>query len=149
MLERELIILKPDAVCRGLIGEIISRIERKGLKIIAMKMLKLTIDQARKLYEVHKDKPFYNDLVNYISSAPVVAIVVEGDDAISVIRNLIGLTDGRKAPPGSIRGDFSISNSKNLVHASDSKESFEREINIFFSSKEIMEYRLPYEDFLS
>lgn len=149
MIEREFIILKPDAICRGLIGEIISRIEKKGLKIIAMKMLKPTIDQARKLYEVHRDKPFYDDLVNYMSSAPVVAMVVEGDDAISVIRNLIGLTDGRKASPGSIRGDFSISNSKNLVHASDSKESFEKEVNIFFSSREIIEYKLPYENFLS
>lgn len=149
MIEREFIILKPDAICRGLIGEIISRIERKGLKIIAMKMLKPTIDQARKLYEVHRDKPFYNELVNYMSSAPVIAMIVEGDDAISVVRNLIGLTDGKKAPPGSIRGDFSVSNSKNLVHASDSKESFRKEVCIFFSSKEIMEYKLPYEDFLN
>jgi nucleoside-diphosphate kinase len=148
MIERELIILKPDAICRGLIGELISRFERKGLKIIAMKMLKLTVEQAKKLYDVHKDKAFYNELVNYMSSAPVIAMIVEGDDAIFVVRNLIGLTDGKKASPGSIRGDFSVSNSKNLVHASDSKEAFEKEAYIFFSNEEIIEYRLPYEDFL-
>jgi nucleoside-diphosphate kinase len=95
MIERELIILKPDAICRGLIGELISRFERKGLKIIAMKMLKLTVEQAKKLYDVHKDKAFYNELVNYMSSAPVIAMIVEGDDAIFVVRNLIGLTDGK------------------------------------------------------
>lgn len=149
MIERELIILKPDTICRGLIGEIISRIERKGLKIVAMKMLKLTVEQAKKLYDIHRGKAFYDELVNYMSSAPVIAMIVEGDDAISVVRNLIGLTDGKKASPGSIRGDFSISNSKNLIHASDSKEAFEKEAYIFFSNEEIVEYKLPYEDFLN
>ncbi len=130
--ERTFVMIKPDGVRRGLIGEVISRFERKGLKIVALKMLQMTREQAEELYSVHRDKPFFNDLVKFVTSGPVVVMIVEGESAISVVRTLIGPTDGRKAPPGTIRGDFALSIQENIVHASDSPESFEREHKIFF-----------------
>ena len=130
--ERTFVMIKPDGVRRGLIGEVISRFERKGLKIVALKMLHMTREQAEELYSVHRDKPFFNDLVDFVTSGPVVVMIVEGESAISVVRTLIGPTDGRKAPPGTIRGDFALSIQENIVHASDSPESFEREHKIFF-----------------
>ncbi len=130
--ERTFVMIKPDGVRRGLIGEVISRFERKGLKIVALKMLHMTREQAEELYSVHRDKPFFNDLVEFVTSGPVVVMIVEGESAISVVRTLIGPTDGRKAPPGTIRGDFALSIQENIVHASDSPESFEREHKIFF-----------------
>ncbi len=130
--ERTFVMIKPDGVRRGLIGEVISRFERKGLKIVALKMLHMSREQAEELYSVHRDKPFFNDLVEFVTSGPVVVMIVEGESAISVVRTLIGPTDGRKAPPGTIRGDFALSIQENIVHASDSPESFEREHKIFF-----------------
>ena len=135
--EKTFVMIKPDAVKRGLIGEIVSRFERKGLKIKALKMVKLTRERAEQLYSVHRDKPFFNDLVEFITSGPVVAMVLEGDSAISVVRLLIGSTDARKAAPGTIRGDFALDIQENVVHASDSPESFEREYRVFFTPEEI------------
>ena len=136
--EKTFVMVKPDGVERGLIGEVISRFERKGLKIKALKMIQLTRDKAEELYGIHKDKPFFNDLVDFVTSGPVVAMVLEGDSAIEVVRLMIGATDGRKAAPGTIRGDFALSIQNNVVHASDSKNSFEREHRIFFTEEEIL-----------
>ncbi|BES82473.1 nucleoside-diphosphate kinase [Pyrodictium abyssi] len=136
--ERTFVMIKPDAVKRGLVGEIIARFERKGLKIKALKMKWLTREEAEKLYEVHRGKPFFEELVEFITSGPVVAMILEGDSAVEVVRLMIGPTDGRKAPPGTIRGDFALDIGANVIHASDSKESFEREYKVFFSDNEIV-----------
>jgi nucleoside-diphosphate kinase len=136
--EKTLVLVKPDGVKRGLIGEVISRFERKGLKIRALKMIWMRRSQAEEFYSVHRDKPFYNDLVEFITSGPIVAMVLEGDEAISVVRLMIGATDGRKAAPGTIRGDFALSIQNNIVHASDSPESFEREFKVVFSEEEVV-----------
>ncbi len=138
--ERTLVLVKPDGVRRGLIGEVISRFERKGLRIVALKMLRMTRSQAEEFYSVHREKPFFGDLVEFITSGPIVAMVLEGDEAISVVRLMIGATDGRKAAPGTIRGDFALSIQENIVHASDSKESFEREFRVVFSESDIVDY---------
>ncbi len=142
MKQRTLVLLKPDAVNRRLIGEIIARFERKGLKIVAMKMLWMDRKMAERHYEVHRGKPFYESLLDYITSGPIVAMVLEGDNAIAVVRRMMGKTNGQEAEPGTIRGDYSMSIQNNLVHGSDSEESAEREIGIFFSDEEILEYRL-------
>jgi len=125
--------LKPDAVRRGLIGEIISRIERRGLRIAAMKMLTPSRELAEKHYAVHKGKDFFEPTVEFICSGPVVAMVVEGDDAIRIVRNMIGALDPTQAAPGTIRGDFTTSTRENLIHGSDSKESAEYEIGVWFA----------------
>ncbi|MCE4617307.1 MAG: nucleoside-diphosphate kinase [Desulfurococcales archaeon] len=137
-IEKTFVMIKPDGVSRGLIGEVISRFERKGLKLKALKMVRLTREKAEELYSVHKDKPFFNDLVEFVTSGPVVAMILEGDSAIDVVRLMIGATDGRKAAPGTIRGDFALSIQNNIVHASDSKESFEREHKVFFTENDIL-----------
>ncbi len=136
--ERTLVLVKPDGVERGLIGEVISRFERKGFKIVALRMLKMTREMAEEFYSVHRDKPFFNELVEFITSGPIVAIMLEGDSAIEVVRLMIGATDGRKAAPGTIRGDFALSIQNNIVHASDSPESFEREYKIVFREEDIV-----------
>ena len=130
--QRSLVLLKPDAVQRGLIGELLSRFEHKGLRVVAMQFLTATADHATKHYAEHAAKPFFPSLKQFITSSPLVAVAFEGDQAIPVIRGLIGPTDGRLAPPGTIRGDFALSKSNNLVHASDSPESAERELAIWF-----------------
>ncbi len=135
--ERTLLMIKPDGVRRGLVGEIISRFERKGLRIRALKMFRFTRSMAEEFYSMHRDKPFFESLINFITSGPVVAMVLEGDSAVCVVRNMIGPTDGREAPPGTIRGDYALSKSENVVHASDSVENAEREIGIVFSENEI------------
>jgi nucleoside-diphosphate kinase len=135
--ERSLVLLKPDALARGLVGKIIQRIEEKGLKIVAMKMLWMDKEMAKRHYEPHVGKPFYHDLEKFITSLPVIAMVVEGKEAVAVMRKLAGATNGRNAEPGTIRGDFSMSVSRNLIHASDSKENAQREIAIFFNENEI------------
>ncbi len=143
MSERTLIILKPDAVMRSNIGNVLSRIESKGLKISALKMEWISKDKAGTHYAEHKEKPFYGGLISYITSCPVILGVVEGEDAITVIRTLCGATDPHKAAPGSIRGDFGYKKGNdifNVIHASDSPESAKREISIFFSDEEIFEY---------
>ena len=142
MRERTLVLLKPDAVNRRLIGEIIARFEKRGLKIVAMKMLWVTRELAEKHYEMHRGKPFYESLLDYITSSPIVAIVLEGEQAIEVVRKMMGKTNGVEAEPGTIRGDYSLSIQNNLVHGSDSEESAKREISLFFTDDEIYDYRL-------
>lgn len=139
-MERTFVMIKPDGVQRGLIGEIISRFEKKGLKIVAMKMLWIKRELAEEHYAEHKSKPFFNALVDYITSGPVVAMVVEGKNAISVVRTMIGKTNPAEASPGTIRGDFAMDTGRNVVHASDSPASAEREINLFFKADELFEY---------
>ena len=134
--ERSLILIKPDAVQRNVTGEILARFERKGLTLLGMKLLQATPALAQAHYEPHVDKPFYPDLEKFITGSPLVALVVSGNEAVSVIRNLVGATDGRKAAPGTIRGDFSTSVCANLVHASDSVENAEKEIDIWFPKGE-------------
>lgn len=131
-MERTLILLKPDAVQRGLVGQVLSRFEQKGLKIVAMKLMQITPDLAAKHYEAHKDRPFYPGLVKFMTSSPVVALCLEGLDAIAVCRNLMGKTNAREAAPGTVRGDFGMSRSYNLVHGSDGPEAAVREIGLFF-----------------
>jgi nucleoside-diphosphate kinase len=131
-IQRTFIILKPDAVQRGLTGEILARFERKGLKIVGMKFMQATEAVAKQHYVEHAAKPFFGSLVSFITSSPLVALVLEGDEAVTVARTLIGATDGRKAAPGTIRGDFGCSKSNNLVHGSDSPESAARELAIWF-----------------
>jgi len=140
--------IKPDAVVRGLMGEIISRIEKKGLKIVAMKLHHLTEEEAKELYKPHEGKHFFNDLIEFVRSAPVVLMAVEGESAISVMRRLLGSTDAKEAAPGTIRGDFSCSKSMNLVHASDSPESASRELAIFFKEEDYLKYRRVDEDWV-
>ena len=137
-MERSLVLIKPDAMKRGLAGIIIDRLERRGLKIIAMKMLQMDETLAQQHYAIHKDKPFFKDLVEFITSTPIIAIVFEGDKAIEAIRQTMGATDPVKAAPGSIRGDFGLDIQQNLVHGSDSVENAEREISLFFLPKEIL-----------
>jgi nucleoside-diphosphate kinase len=131
-MERTLILLKPDAVQRGLVGQILSRFERKGLKIVAMKLMQITPHLAAKHYEAHKERKFYAGLVKFMTSSPVVALVLEGIEAIKICRTLMGATFGADAAPGTIRGDFGVSRSLNLVHGSDGPEAAVREIGLFF-----------------
>jgi len=132
--------IKPDAVSRGLTGEIIRRIEKKGLKIVALKMIRVDKATAEKHYAEHKGKPFYSGLVSFITSAPVIAGVVEGKEAVKVLRKLIGKTDPKEADLGTIRGDLAIDVGLNCVHASDSLESAKREISLYFKPEEILSY---------
>lgn len=132
--------LKPSTVSRGQIGAIVERFERKGLKIVAMKMTQVTQATAAKLYAVHKEKAFYCELISFICSAPIIAMVVEGDEAVKVVRKLIGATNAKEADPGTIRGDFALSNQKNAVHASDSTENARLEMGVFFEPEEILTY---------
>ena len=130
--ERSLVLLKPDAVKRGLLGEILSRFERKGLVIDALELRTMDAELADQHYADHVEKPFYPPLKEFMTSGPLVALVLSGDDVIEVVRSMIGSTDGRKAAAGTIRGDFSLSNRENLVHASDSPESAARELALWF-----------------
>jgi len=132
MSQRTLVLLKPDAVRRGLVGEVLSRFEAKGLSIVAMELRTIDGASADEHYADHVEKGFYPPLRDFVTSGPLVAMVLEGDEAIEVVRALNGATDGRKAAPGTIRGDLSLSNRENLVHGSDSPESAEREIKIWF-----------------
>jgi nucleoside-diphosphate kinase len=132
MSQRTLVLLKPDAVRRGLVGNILSRFEAKGLSIVAMELRTIDAAKADEHYAEHVEKDFYPPLRDFVTSGPLVAAVLEGDEAIDVVRAINGATDGRKAAPGTIRGDLSLSNRENLVHGSDSAESAEREIKIWF-----------------
>lgn len=132
MLERTLVLLKPDCVQRGLVGEVLRRFEQKGLQIVGLKMRQFPRATLEKHYEVHKERPFYGNLVKFMSSGPVVAIALEGKDAIEVVRNLMGKTNSRQAAPGTIRGDLGMSFSNNLVHGSDGPESAQKELALFF-----------------
>jgi nucleoside-diphosphate kinase len=139
-MERTLIILKPDAVQRGLCGQIIDRFEKKGLQIVGMKMMKIPRSLAQTHYQPHQGKPFYDGLVNFMISSPVMVIALSGKDAIVIARKMMGATFGSKAEPGSIRGDFGVSNAFNLIHGSDSPEAAQRELGLFFKSEELVEW---------
>ena len=139
-MERSLVLIKPDAIQRALAGQIISRLERKGLKIVAMKMLHMDNNLARRHYAIHKGKAFFDDLVSFITSSPLIAIVFQGENAVQVIRQMMGETDPAKAASGTIRGDFGIDVEHNLVHGSDSPQNACKEIDLFFSVEEILDY---------
>jgi nucleoside-diphosphate kinase len=139
-MERSLVLVKPDAVQRALAGQIISRLENKGLKIVAMKMLHMDKNLAQRHYAVHKGKVFFEDLVSYITSSPLIAIVFQGENVVQIIRQMMGETDPAKATSGTIRGDFGIDVGHNLVHGSDSTENACREIDLFFSREEVFDY---------
>jgi len=147
MQEREFVMIKPDSVIRRLVGRILTRYEEKGLQIIAMKMIKVTREQAEELYREHKGKDFYEGIMNFIVDQPVVVMVLKGNHAVEVTRRMIGETKGFRAAPGTIRGDFTLSSSFNVIHAADSVEAAEREIKIFFSEDEILTYTDPNECF--
>ena len=132
MSDRTFVIIKPDAVRRGLVGAVLSRYEAKGLRIVTLEQRRIDADLADRHYAEHVEQPWYPPLREFITSGPLVALVLEGDAAIDAVRGLNGATDGRRATPGSIRGDYSLSNRENLVHASDSPESSAREIGLWF-----------------
>ncbi|VVB61173.1 Nucleoside diphosphate kinase [uncultured archaeon] len=144
-IEKTLILLKPDAVQRGLMGEIVSRFEKKGLKAVGMKLVNVTKELAHTHYAEHKEKPFFKGLVEFITAGPTLSMVVEGDNAIAVVRKLVGATNPQNADPGTIRHDFGMVTGRNLIHASDSAASAAREIALFFKKEEIIEYKLVHE----
>jgi len=139
-MEKSLVLIKPDAMQRGLAGAIIARLEQSGLKLAAIRMLHLDKALAQEHYSVHKDKPFFDDLVNYITSAPIIAAVFQGEKVVEVSRKIMGATDPAKAEAGTIRGDFGLDIGRNSVHGSDSAETAEEEIGRFFSEDEIYTY---------
>jgi nucleoside-diphosphate kinase len=139
-MERTLIIFKPDAVQRGLCGEILTRFERKGLQIVGLKLMRIPRTLAETHYEPHRGKPFYEGLVRFMTSSPVVVLALAGKDAIAISRKMMGATFGSKAEPGTIRGDYGASNSFNLIHGSDAPESAQREIGLFFKPEELVEW---------
>ncbi len=139
-MQQTLILLKPDAVQRRLVGELLSRFERKGLRLAGLKLVQSTRELAEKHYAVHKGKPFYESLLTFLTSGPTVAVVLEGREAVAVGRSLMGLTDGAKAPPGTIRGDYAISVQNNLVHGSDSPENAATEIALWFKPEELTKF---------
>ena len=139
-MEKSLVLIKPDAIQRGLAGEILSRLERRGLKIVAVKMLHMDRKLAQRHYAIHKGKAFFNDLVEFITSTPLIAIVFQGKNAVGIIRQMMGETDPAKASSGTVRGDFGIDIERNLIHGSDSLDNASREIALFFSADEIFDY---------
>ena len=139
-MEKTLVLLKPDAVQRGLVGDLISRLEAKGLQLAGMKLISLDRELANRHYGEHVGKPFFDNLVEFITSSPVVAIVAEGENAVEVVRRIMGATNPLEASPGTIRGDLAMSIGMNLVHGSDSLESASREIDLFFAPEEILSY---------
>ena len=141
-MQRTLILLKPDCVQRRLVGTIIQRFEQKGLRLVALKLVQASRELAEKHYAVHKGKPFYESLLSFLTAGPTVAVVFEGRVAVAAARNLMGVTDGVKAPPGTIRGDFAISVQNNLVHGSDSPENAAQEIALWFKPEELLNYSL-------
>ncbi|HHH80014.1 MAG TPA: nucleoside-diphosphate kinase [Thermoplasmatales archaeon] len=147
--ERTFVMIKPDAVQRGLIGEIVTRFEKKGIKIVGMKMVKVSRELAEKHYGVHKGKPFFEPTVNYITSSPVVAIVLEGTNVINMVRKMMGKTDPQEAEPGTIRGDYGQFIGRNIIHGSDSKETAEFEIKLWFNKEELCDYTRIDEEWLT
>ena len=139
-METTLIILKPDSVQRGICGQIISRFEQKGLQLVGMKLMQIPRTLAETHYEPHKERPFYAGLVKFMTSSPVVVLALRGKDAIVIARKLMGATFGSKAEPGTVRGDFGVSNSYNLIHGSDSPEAATRELGLFFKKDELLEW---------
>ena len=147
--ERTFVMIKPDGVQRGLVGEIISRFEIKGIKLVAMKLVSVSRELAEKHYEVHRGKPFFEPTVRYITSSPVVAMVLEGNNAIEMVRSMMGKTDPQQAAMGTIRGDYGQFIGRNIVHGSDSKETADFEINLWFKPKEIADYKRIDEEWLT
>lgn len=143
--ERTFSFLKPESVMRGLIGEIVARFEKKGLLLVAAKLIQMTNEQAERLYEIHKGKPFFHELVSHVTSGPVFAMVWQGPNAVTVVRNLVGATNPMNASPGTVRGDFAIALTPNAIHAADSVENADRELSIFFSPNELLSYGKPTE----
>ena len=139
-MQTTLIILKPDAVQRGLMGRIIARFEDKGLQVVGCKLMQISQDLAATHYEAHKSKPFYAGLVRFMTSSPVLVLALRGNDAIAISRSMMGATFGSKANPGTIRGDFGVSNSFNLIHGSDSPEAAERELKLFFADGGVLDW---------
>ena len=139
-MERTLVIIKPDAVQRGLVGAIISRLEQRGLQLAAMKMIWMSRELASTHYAEHKGKPFYEGLIDFITQAPVVVMVVAGPEAISLVRSTVGETNPAEAAPGTIRADFGMRTNRNLIHASDGPETARKEIGLFFRDEELLEY---------
>jgi nucleoside-diphosphate kinase len=148
MKQRSFVMLKPDAVKRRLTGEVLGRFEKRGLKIMAAKMMLIDTNLAQKHYGEHSEKPFFKDLVEYITSGPVLATVIEGEECIALIRKMVGATNPQEADLGTIRGDYAIDTGRNIIHASDSPDSASREISLFFEDSEICEYNLPDEELI-
>ena len=147
-METTLILIKPDGVQRGLIGEIINRLERKGLKIIGLKLMQASDKIANEHYAEHVGKPFFNSLVEFITSSPLIALAVQGDNAVDVSRNLMGSTNPQEAAPGTIRGDFGMTIGMNLIHGSDSTDSAKRELGIFFDESEILSFNRALDEWI-
>lgn len=143
--EKTLILLKPDAVQRGLMGEILSRIEKKGLKVVGLRLINVTKELAHTHYMEHKEKPFFKSLVEFITSGPTLSMAIEGENAITVVRKLVGKTNPQEAEPGTIRHDFGMVVGRNLIHASDSPASAKKEVALFFKDEDIIDYRLVHE----
>ncbi len=141
MVERTFALLKPDAVQRGLAGQILHRFERRGLKIVALKFMRVSRQLAESYYAEHKGKPFYEPLMSYITSGPVIAMVLEGDGAVAIVRKMMGKTNSAEAELGTIRGDFALTIGRNVIHGSDSPESAKREIGFFFKPEELHDYK--------
>jgi len=148
-MERTLVIVKPDGVQRGLIGEVLRRLEAKGLKLVGLKMMWVEQELARRHYAVHEGKPFFEPLIDYITSAPVVVAVFEGKDAVAAVRSTVGATNPVQAAPGSIRGDLAMEIGRNLVHASDSPETARAEIALWFREAELVEWERDGERWIS
>ena len=140
-MQKTLLLVKPDGVQRGLVGQIVSRIEQKGLKLVGLKLMRVNQELANQHYGEHVGKPFFNDLVDFITSSPIVAMAVEGENVVQVMRAIMGTTNPQEASPGTIRGDFGMTIGMNLIHGSDSAESAERELSLFFNSEEILNYQ--------
>ncbi|WP_092984890.1 nucleoside-diphosphate kinase [Lacicoccus qingdaonensis] len=147
-MEKTFLMIKPDGVQRNLIGPIVSRLENKGFKIAGAKLMNVSEDLAKTHYQEHQDKPFFGELVDFITSGPVFAMVLEGENVISTARLVVGSTNPQEAAPGTIRGDFGLTVGKNIIHGSDSAESAEREINLFFDEAEILDYSLINKDWI-
>ena len=139
-MERSLVLIKPDGMQRGLAGTVIARLEKQGLKLVALKMLHMDKALAKHHYAIHAGKPFFEELVNYITSAPIIAAIFEGEKAVEVIRKIMGATDPAKAEAGTIRGDFGLDIGRNTIHGSDSVETAEEELKLFFAEDEIFSY---------
>jgi len=148
MIEKTFVMVKPDGVQRGLVGRIVARFEERGLKICAMKMLKIPRELAERHYEEHKGKEFYEPLLSYITSGPVVCMILEGENSVAAVRTMMGKTNPQDAPPGTIRADFAQVTGRNIVHGSDSSESAKREIKLFFNDYEIQKYDKCDEDWI-
>ena len=146
--ERSYVMIKPDGVQRKLVGKIVGRFEKKGLKIVALKLMVIKKEVAEKHYDVHKERPFFPDLIEFICSGPVVAMVIEGENVVNIIRKMVGATKPFDAALGTIRGDYVLDAGQNIIHASDSLENAEREIGIFFNRDEIIDYKLAVRDWI-